>query len=118
MLCIIISTASLGPPIKNTSLWTSWLSIIIFTHLSHLTDPFTEDEIKMAVFSLGSDKASGPDGFPLLFFQHLWDLLRPDLLTIFEDFHQCALSFKHQHGSYRPHPKEARCIMPTGFQAD
>ena len=31
--------------------------------------PFNEDEIKAAIFGLGAEKAPGPDGFPILFFQ-------------------------------------------------
>lgn len=33
-----------------------------------LERPF-EEEVRAAVFVLGSDKASGPDGFPMAFFQ-------------------------------------------------
>lgn len=37
--------------------------------LSFLESPFTLEEVKRAVFELGSDKAPGPDGFPIHFFK-------------------------------------------------
>lgn len=37
---------------------------------------FSEEEIKQATFQLGADKAPGPDGFPILFFQNSRMLLR------------------------------------------
>lgn len=35
-----------------------------------ITNLFSLEEVKKATFQLGSDKAPGPDGFPLIFFQH------------------------------------------------
>ncbi|XP_077252794.1 uncharacterized protein LOC143892217 [Tasmannia lanceolata] len=37
--------------------------------LSGLEDPFLEEEVKKGVFSMNRDKAPGPDGFCLVFFQ-------------------------------------------------
>ena len=34
-----------------------------------LTAPFSEEEVKMAVFDMEHNKASGPDGFPAEFYQ-------------------------------------------------
>ncbi len=34
-----------------------------------LNAPFTEEEIRVATFSFAAEKARGPDGFPLLFYQ-------------------------------------------------
>ncbi|XP_058075557.1 uncharacterized protein LOC131223982 [Magnolia sinica] len=36
---------------------------------SSLEAPFSSEEVKLAIDSLGVDKAPGPDGFPILFFQ-------------------------------------------------
>ncbi|XP_039126955.1 uncharacterized protein LOC120263117 [Dioscorea cayenensis subsp. rotundata] len=63
----------------------------LFAHKSSvdLTDlerPFSLEEIKKAVFDLGGDKAPGPDGFPLHFFKHFWDIINPDLLLLCNDF--------------------------------
>lgn len=47
--------------------------------LQHLDDPFSFDEIKMAVFGLHSDRASGPDGFTASFFKRFWPVIKDDL---------------------------------------
>lgn len=49
--------------------------------------PFSEDEIRIAVFSMGSDKALGPDGFSMAFYQTYWDIIKGDLSSMFADFH-------------------------------
>ncbi len=51
--------------------------------LTDLDAPFSEAEIKLAVFSLGPDKAPGPDGFPLIFYQRFWNTLKGDLCAFF-----------------------------------
>lgn len=46
---------------------------------SHPTSPFLEDEIDKAIHSMVPWKASSPDGFPLGFYQHFWDVLKQDI---------------------------------------
>lgn len=53
--------------------------------LSDLECPFTADEVKAAlmdIFSLGPDKASGPDGFTGYFFQICWNIIKDDVLNV------------------------------------
>jgi hypothetical protein len=49
--------------------------------------PFTEEEIKNVVDQMEKNKAAGPDGFPIEFYQTCWDNIKQDLLRIFNDFH-------------------------------
>ena len=37
------------------------------------------------VFCLAGDKAPGPDGYPISFYQHFWDLIKVDLCRFFKD---------------------------------
>ena len=37
------------------------------------------------------NKALGPDGFLAEFYQHFWDIVKPDLLALFNEFHQGTL---------------------------
>ena len=34
-----------------------------------------------------SDKSTGPDGFPILFYNTFWDVLKFDLVNMFNDFY-------------------------------
>lgn len=40
-----------------------------------LLAPFSEDEVSVALNSIGDLKASGPDGMPSIFFKRFWDIL-------------------------------------------
>jgi exonuclease III len=49
-----------------------------------LTAPFTEKEVHDAIFQMELNKAPGPDGFPAEFFQTFWELIKGDLMPLFE----------------------------------
>jgi len=52
-----------------------------------LTAPFTEKEIREAIFDMEHNKAPGPDGFPAEFYQHFWDVVKGDLIQMFHELH-------------------------------
>jgi hypothetical protein len=52
-----------------------------------LTAPFSEEEVKMAVFDMEHNKAPGPDGFLVDFYQFFEDVVKPDLMNLFVEFH-------------------------------
>ena len=52
-----------------------------------LTASFSEKEIREAIFQMENNKALGPDGFPTEFYKHFWEVIEPDLLALFDDFH-------------------------------
>ncbi len=96
-----LGSAPAAPPSFNFNL----LFEDVGPDLSGLDAPFSEDEIKRAVFDLGPDKAPGPDGFPLLFFQKSWEFLRVDILEIFAKFHSGTLDLA-------PVNKGWICLLP------
>ena len=52
---------------------------------------FDEEEITEVIKGFNGDKAPGPDGFPLSFFQHCWSIVKDDMLAVFREFHsQCS----------------------------
>jgi hypothetical protein len=65
-------------------------------HFSFISDedakwlerPFDEDEIAKVVQGCNGDKAPGPDGFSLAFFQHCWSVVRNDVLAVCNEFHE------------------------------
>lgn len=68
-------------------MWPSLLGPKFHHDLSVLETPFTKQEVKMAIFELVSDKAPGPDSFPLLFFQKIWEIVEEDIFNLWEDFY-------------------------------
>jgi hypothetical protein len=56
-----------------------------------LIGSFSEAEIKKVIFQLEHNKAPGPDGFPAEFYQNFWEVIKKDLLALFEDFHNGIL---------------------------
>jgi hypothetical protein len=52
-----------------------------------LTKPFSEEEIKYALFQMDKNKAVGPNGLPVEFFQVCWTIIKSDILELFEDFY-------------------------------
>ena len=56
-----------------------------------LEAPFSETEVKEAIFSSYPDGAPSSDGIPFLFYQHFWDLVKNDLLDLFQAFHRGEL---------------------------
>ena len=54
---------------------------------SLLTAPFSEEEIKDAVFNSYAEGAPGPDGLSFLFYQKFWGVVKHDLVKLFDDFY-------------------------------
>jgi hypothetical protein len=53
---------------------------------AELTKPFEAEEVCTALFMMGPNKAPGPDGFTVGFFQHHWRLLGPSITKAVLDF--------------------------------
>ena len=60
-------------------------------HNNILDIPFSEKEVKEAVFGSYAEGAPGPDGFPFLFYQHFWDLIKGDIFALFHDWEKDEL---------------------------
>lgn len=56
-----------------------------------LTAPFTEAEIKEAVFGCLLEEPQVLDGLSFLFYQKFWNLIKNDLIAIFHDFYKGEL---------------------------
>ncbi len=62
--------------------------------------PFTEDEVKRAIFSSAAEKAPGPDGLPMIFYQRFWHILKDDILEVFEVFHAGSANLSNLNSSW------------------
>ncbi|KAL3839206.1 hypothetical protein ACJIZ3_023797 [Penstemon smallii] len=61
-------------------------SRVSFEDNQYLLQPYTADEVTQALFSMYPLKSPGPDGFPPLFFQKYWCLIRNDVTKWVLDF--------------------------------
>ena len=50
--------------------------------------PFSEEEIKQAVWNCDSFKSCKPDGINLGFIKDFWELLKDDMFRFFNEFHR------------------------------
>lgn len=62
-----------------------------------LERPFDEEEIFTVVQGFNGDKALGPNGFSLAFFQNCWSMMRAEVLVVCQEFHkhckfECSLN--------------------------
>ncbi|RVW17084.1 hypothetical protein CK203_076009 [Vitis vinifera] len=49
--------------------------------------PFTEEEIFAALMEMNGDKAPGPDGFTVAFWQACWDFAKEEILELFKELY-------------------------------
>jgi hypothetical protein len=47
-----------------------------------------EREVFKVVKDMNGEKAWGPNGFPMAFFQSCWDVLKKDIMEVFLEFQQ------------------------------
>ena len=82
-----------------------------------LDAPFSETEVKDAVFSSYTEGAPGPDGFSFLFYQTFWDLIKDDLLRMFSDWNRNNLDlFRLNFSLLTLIPKEADAVNIQKFR--
>ncbi|XP_059073104.1 uncharacterized protein LOC131873940 [Cryptomeria japonica] len=60
-------------------------SLVSFDDNKMLMSPFMVTKVKQVIFSMGPDKAPGPNGYTTLFFQKSWDFLGNDIVSTLEE---------------------------------
>ena len=78
-------------PIMLDELQTEDIPQVSALENEHLTDDFSEDEVRAAIFQMEHNKAPRPNGFPLEFYQVFWTLIKDDMMALFTEFHQGSL---------------------------
>ena len=67
-----------------------WEGITSFLS-SWIERPFTEEEVKEAVFECDGNKAPGPDGFSMVVFQSQWDTVKNKIMKVFKEFYKSSI---------------------------
>ena len=57
----------------------------------NLCRPFSEEEVKNALFGMNSNRAPGPYIIPAEFYQHCWEIVKGDIMRLFEAMYEGAL---------------------------
>ena len=77
---------------ENGDLWPSceglYFKVLEVSEASWLEFKFSEEGVLKALTDLNGDKASGPDGFTMAFWQDNWGMLKEEVLFFFTDFFQ------------------------------
>ncbi|KAL6349758.1 hypothetical protein AAG906_001645 [Vitis piasezkii] len=73
--------------------WKADIEGIQLDRISHqeaesLEIPFSENEVHSALMDMSGDKAPGPDGFTMAFWQSSWDFVKEEILEMFKEFHE------------------------------
>jgi hypothetical protein len=81
-----------------------------------LEKTFEECEVFEVMKALNSDKAPGPNGFTMAFFQACWDVLKEDIMNVFHDFRSRGM-FKRSHKAtfIALIPKKSRVVDMKDF---
>ncbi|CAK8574713.1 unnamed protein product [Lathyrus sativus] len=53
----------------------------------YLEVPFTNEEIKEAVWSCDGSKSPGPDGYNFVFIRKCWKFMKKNIINFVKDFH-------------------------------
>ncbi|KAK4607051.1 hypothetical protein RGQ29_001035 [Quercus rubra] len=75
-----------------------------------LDRPFDEDEVFGVVNEFKGDKAPGPDGFSMAFFQSCWSIVKSEVVHVFHVFHAHAVFEKSLNATFL-------ALIPKKFDA-
>jgi mannosylglycoprotein endo-beta-mannosidase len=83
-----------------------------------ITKPFSEEEIKEAFFQMETNKLAGPDNIPIELYQKCWEIIKEDIIELFDDFHKGVLDVsKITYGIITLLPKVINAEKNSAIQA-
>ncbi|KAJ0887511.1 putative RNA-directed DNA polymerase [Helianthus annuus] len=84
---------------------------------SHMVRQVTREEVKTAMFSIGNDKAPGPDGYTTAFFKAAWPIVGHDVSNAVIDFFSTGKLFRElNHTLIALVPKKSSPVMVTDYR--
>ena len=66
----------------------------------NLEQPFSEEEIHSAPMEMNGDKAPGPDGFSMAFWQRCWVIVKEEVLEMFKEFYEQSVFIKSMNSTF------------------
>ena len=66
----------------------------------NLEIPFSKNEIQLALMEMNGDKALGPDGFTMAFWQSCWEFVKVEILEMFKEFHEQSSFLKSLNNTF------------------
>ncbi|XP_050238207.1 uncharacterized protein LOC126687693 [Mercurialis annua] len=82
-----------------------------------MVDPVTNEEIKSAMFRIGSDKAPGADGYMSLFFKKCWSVIGGDICEAIRDFFMSGKLLKQINATIITlNPKVENALLLSDFR--
>jgi len=65
-------------------------SVVTSEEVLELEKPFSEEEVRKAIQDSYSDSdgALSPDGFFFMFYQKIWDVIKGELMALFDSFYE------------------------------
>ncbi|XP_019459903.1 PREDICTED: uncharacterized protein LOC109359661 [Lupinus angustifolius] len=89
-------------------------SMISDSQRTSLDLPFSEEEVKLAVWSCDGDKSPSPDGFNFKIFQTFWDTIKKDIILFVGEFQRSGKLSRGLNASFIALIPKINC--PTKFQ--
>ena len=65
-----------------------------------MENPFTVKEVFTALSNLNGDKAPGPNGFTMAFWQFSLDIVKEDITRLFKEFHDYGEFVKNLNATF------------------
>ena len=82
-----------------------------------LLAPVSPEDIRKAVFSIGNEKAPGPDGYSSFFYKQAWDVIGGDVCAVVHNFfHSGSLLKQVNHSIIVLVPKSAHASSPSDYR--
>ena len=83
----------ISPLYQETESWRPTIDVLELANLDEidwltLEREFEKEDIIVILQEAKGDKAPGPDGFTMAFFQKFWFVLEKEILAFFADFHK------------------------------
>ena len=82
-----------------------------------LEKEFMKEEVIQVLREMEGDKAPGPDGFTMAFFQKCWSVVEKDVMDVFDYFHRHSMFERYTNASFLTLiPKKCNAVNIKDFR--